>query len=116
MISKIGDSVWLDPSTYGKNDKIVELKVTGETPRSWIVTNHGAEYKIPKNHTEDNFKIKTSYGHSPVLWLSEIALQRNIWVNTHGYLIIEDVGRISRNYDMLIKLAKLIGYKSDEPG
>jgi hypothetical protein len=82
-------------------------EVTGETARSWVVGNgsprHGG-FKLSKADV-----AKGTYDRS-LIALSESDIDKAAWVHDNRYKISSAIDRLN-DYDILQKVAELVGYK-----
>ena len=76
-----------------------EMKITGETSRSWITE---WDRKIPKKGFNPRF-----------VCFSEEEIDRNAWIKENRNKIARVIER-HNDYDLLQKVAQLIGYKEEE--
>lgn len=91
---KIGDKVWVIRSgRYGnKRSDYEQQEIVSETSRSWLIG-----------------PWETKYSKKGTGYYNDEQFEQMIWISENGYKIRDKISKI-KDYDLLRKIADLIGY------
>lgn len=119
---QIGDKCWIWSDarrSYGKDRRLIlresyrEAALLGETRSSWLAGSPGLPLDAATKFDKKTLRERTNVGAPARLFLTEQAVEDEIFVETHRWKIAESVRCL--NAPVLREVARIIGYDYNAP-